>query len=79
MDYMGKALEQEMHEYFMRLSDAEKKSVLQMLKTFLKGRKEKIVSQTQEEYNRELDEAMTRVKGGKFTTLSALEKEMKAW
>lgn len=76
---MGKALEQEMHEYFMRLSDAEKKSVLQMLKTFLKGRKEKTVPQTQEEYNRELDEAMARVREGKFTTLSALEKEMKTW
>ncbi|WP_168208937.1 hypothetical protein [Chitinophaga sp. XS-30] len=54
-----------MHEYFKRLSDAEKKSVLQMLKTFLKGRKEHIVPQTVEEE--------------KFTTLFDLEKEMQAW
>lgn len=47
---MGKTPEQEMHEYFIWLSDAEKKSVLQMLKTFLKGRKEDIVPQTLEEY-----------------------------
>lgn len=59
-----------MDEYFKRLGDAKKKSVLQMLKTFLKGRKENVASQTVEEYNEELDEVMTRVEEGRFTALS---------
>jgi hypothetical protein len=36
-------IQQEMMQYFMQLNEAEKKSVLQMIKTFLKGRKEKPV------------------------------------
>lgn len=68
MNYMGKALDQEMHDYFMRLSEAEKKSVIQMLKTFLKGRREDIIPQTLEEYNRELEEADAAIGAGDFVT-----------
>lgn len=68
MNYMGKALDQEMHDYFMRLSEAEKKSVIQMLKTFLKGRKEHVLPQTQEDYNRELEEGDAAIEAGDFVS-----------
>ena len=76
---MGKALDQEMFEHFSRLDDTQKKSVIQMLKSFLKGGKTTYSRQTPEEYNEELDEAMTRVKEGEFTSLEDLEKEMRSW
>jgi hypothetical protein len=38
---MSKALEQELFQYILQLDEAEKKSVLQMLKTFIKGREGK--------------------------------------
>ena len=55
-------------QYFMQLNEAEKKSVLQMIKTFLKGRKEKPGRITLEQYNREIDEAMKRMDAGEFYT-----------
>jgi hypothetical protein len=77
---MGKALDQEMYNYFMRLNDAEKKSVIQMLKTFLKGRKEEDTEPvTVEEYNRELDEAEAEFARGEYITHAALLKQMKSW
>ena len=36
---MANALDSEMYGYFMQLNDAEKKSVVELLKTFMKGRK----------------------------------------
>jgi hypothetical protein len=38
-DMATKAIEQEMYNYFMQQNDAEKKSVVQMIKAFLKIRK----------------------------------------
>ncbi|GEP98125.1 hypothetical protein [Chitinophaga cymbidii] len=63
---MAKALDQEMQDYFTRLNDAEKKSVIQMLKTFLKGRKEGVARQTLEEYNSEVEEADSDIEAGNF-------------
>ena len=76
---MAKALDQEMYNYFVQLNEAEKKSVIQMLKTFIKGRKEDFKPQTLEEYNKELEEADRRIEAGHFITQEDLEKEMKAW
>lgn len=63
---MAKALDQEMQDYFTRLNDAEKKSVIQMLKTFLKGRKGDVTPQTLEEYNNEVEEADADIAAGNF-------------
>ena len=38
---MANVLDKEMFNYFTRLSEAEKKSVVQMLKTLLKDRKDR--------------------------------------
>ncbi|RPD41923.1 hypothetical protein [Chitinophaga barathri] len=76
---MGKALEQEMYTYFVQLNEAEKKSVVQMLKTFLKSRKQQPEVYTIEQYNKELEEAEKRIEAGDFITQEDLEKEMEKW
>lgn len=76
---MANAIDREMFTYFMQLNDAEKKSVVELLKTFMKGRKNRFQHITLEQYNREIDEAMERVTKGEFTTFEDLEKEMESW
>jgi hypothetical protein len=77
--HMANALDKEMYGYFIQLNDAEKKSVVELLKTFMKGRKSQSGHITTEQYNKELDEAMDRVGRGEYTTFEDLEKEMKSW
>ena len=57
-----------MNIYFMQLSLAEKKSVVQMIKTFLHRSKKEAVNIDLEEYNNEIDEAMAEVERGEFYT-----------
>lgn len=61
---MASVLEKEMYNYFTQLNEAEKKSVVQMLKTFLKSRKENPGRISIEQYNKEIEEAMEEVKKG---------------
>jgi predicted transcriptional regulator len=58
-------LSEEMLEYFDRLTDAEQRSVLQLIKTFAGGEDE-FKPQTIEEYNRELEEADAEIEAGNF-------------
>lgn len=60
--------------YFMRLNDAEKKSVIELLKTIMKSRKDQVGHLTLEQYNKEIDEAMERVNRGEYTTFEDLSK-----
>jgi hypothetical protein len=76
---MANAIDQEMSNYFKQLNDAEKQSVVQMLKTFLKGRKGQTERIGVEQYNKEIDEAMERAGKGELTTVEDLEKEMQSW
>jgi len=76
---MANTLEKELFSYIMQLDEAEKKSVLQMLKTFLKGRKKNTVSINIEQYNKEIDEAVARVEAGEFYTHEEVEKMSKEW
>ena len=76
---MASTIDQEMSNYFNQLNDAEKQSVVQMIKTFLKGRKDQSERISVEQYNKEIDEAMARVSKGEFTTVEDLEKEMQSW
>ncbi len=71
---MAKALDQELYQYILQLDEAEKKSVLQMLKTFISGRA-KTSRVSIEQYNREIDEAIARVEAGQFHT----HEEVKKW
>ena len=76
---MTKALERELFQYFLQLDEAEKKSVLQMLKTFVKGREKKGTHISIEQYNKEIDEAIARVEAGQFYTHEEVERMSKQW
>lgn len=75
----AKTIEKEMYDYFMQLNDAEKRSVVQMIKTFLRSRKKEKEPLDIEEYNKEIDEAVARVEAGEFYTQEEVEKMAKEW
>ncbi|MGY3214064.1 hypothetical protein [Mucilaginibacter sp. HD30] len=76
---MAKALERELLQYILQLDEAEKKSVLQMLKTFLKGREKAVSRISVEQYNKEIDEAIARVEAGDFYTQAEVAQMAKDW
>ena len=76
---MAKTLERELLQYILQLDEAEKKSVLQMLKTFLKGRKKKLPRISIEQYNKEIDEAIAQVEAGEYYTHEEVERMAKIW
>ena len=76
---MANVIDKEMNDYFIRLNDEEKKSVVQMLKTFLKGRKEQTNTIDIEHYNKEIDEAMEEVKNGDVISHEELSKMTNRW
>lgn len=77
---MENILEEELHSYFLQLNDAEKKSVLLMLKTFLSGRSNQGIGNTNlEQYNQEIDEALAQVGEGKYISQAEMEKQADKW
>jgi predicted transcriptional regulator len=76
---MASTLEKELFGYILQLDEAEKKSVLQMLKTFLKSRNKKVSRISIEQYNKEIDDAIARVEAGEFYTQEEVEKMAKEW
>lgn len=76
---MATTLEKELFGYILQLDEAEKKSVLQMLKTFLKSRNKKVSRISIEQYNKEIDDAIARVEAGEFYTQEEVEKMSKEW
>lgn len=79
MNTMASVLEKEMYNYFTQLNEAEKKSVVQMLKTFLKSRKENPGRISSEQYNKEIDEAMEEVKKSEVYSHDEVVKMAKGW
>lgn len=75
----AKAIEQEMYAYFMQLSETEKKSVVKMIKTFVKGKNTDNKRISIEQYNRELEEAEREIEEGNYITQEDLEEEVKSW
>jgi hypothetical protein len=76
---MSSVLEKEMNDYFTQLNEAEKKSVVQMLKTFLKSRKGNAKRISIEQYNKEIDEAMEEVKKGQVYSHEEVVKMARSW
>ncbi|WP_157097997.1 hypothetical protein [Niabella ginsenosidivorans] len=76
---MASVLDKELIHYFTRLNEPQKKSLLAMMKSFLRPGNDSLQSITIEQCNRELDEAMQRMDKGEFTSIKELEKEMQAW
>lgn len=73
------SIDKELIRYFVQLSEPQKKSLIQMIKTFTKPDKGQGDSITIKQYNKELDDAMIRINEGNFTTLEELQKEMQSW
>jgi hypothetical protein len=71
---MANALEQEIIRYIFQLDEAEKKSILQMLKTFAKGREKGTSRASINQYNKEVDEAIARVEAGEFYSQEEVER-----
>ena len=65
---MENLLDKEMLAYFIRLNEAEKKSVVQMLEKFLTERNKKSNRISIEQYNLELEEAMKEIQKGETFT-----------
>jgi len=76
---MAKALDKELFQYILKLDEAEKKSVLQMLKTFLKGRETNVSRIGIEQYTKEIDEAIARVEAGEYYAHDEVERMAKEW
>jgi hypothetical protein len=76
---MSKVIDEEMHDYFMQLNDAEKKSVVLMLKTFIKSRQAAIENINLTEYNNELADAEAEFEKGNYITHEQLLKTIKGW
>jgi predicted transcriptional regulator len=76
---MADILDKEMYSYFTRLNEAEKKSVVQMLKTFIKGRGKNTGRISIEQYNKEIDDAMAELEKGEIYTHEEVVKISKNW
>ncbi len=76
---MASVVDKELIQYFLKLDEPQKKSLLEMMKSFLNPANELLQPVSIEQYNQELDEAMERISNGNFSTLEELEKEMQAW
>ena len=76
---MANVLDKEMFNYFTRLNEAEKKSVVQMLKTLLKDRKDPPDRISIQQYNKEIDEAMEEIKNGEVYTHEEVVNMVKSW
>ena len=76
---MANVLDRELFQYILQLDEAEKKSVLQMLKTFLKGRELKAPGISVDQYNKEVNDAIARVEAGEFYTQEDAERMAKEW
>ena len=76
---MSKALERELVQYVLQLDETQKKSLLEMLKTFVKGQEKKSTRISIEQYNKEIDEAIARVEAGEYYTHEEVERMAKDW
>lgn len=75
---MATIIENEMLSYFTRLNESEKKSVVQLLKAFIKEKGEGRAISI-EEYNQELLDAESEFERGEYITHAQLLKSIKEW
>lgn len=76
---MENILEKQMFSYFTQLNEKQKKSVIQMLKSFLNSKVENKSRISIEQYNKELDEAMEQIKKGEVYSHEEVVKISKTW
>lgn len=76
---MANTTDQELLHYVTQLNEAEKKSVLQLIKTFSNGRAEVSERISIEQYNKELAEAEAEYERGQYISHDEMLKQMKEW
>lgn len=76
---MATALEKELFSYIIQLNDIQKRSVLQMLKTFMQGHEQMSPPISIEQYNKEIEDAIARVESGEYYTQEDVERMSREW
>lgn len=71
--------EKEWQSYFLQLNEAEKKSVLLMLRVFLQRRDADAERASIEQYNKEIDDALAEVQEGHYISQDEMEKIAAKW
>ena len=72
------AINEEMNNYFMQLNESEKRSIVQLIKTFLISRKE-LERISIEQYNKEIEEANEEIERGEFYSHEDVVKMSSKW
>ncbi len=67
-----------MNDYFMQLNETEKKTILQLVKTFLQSRKE-FERVSIEQYNKEIETAEAEIENGESYTHDEVMKMSSEW
>jgi predicted transcriptional regulator len=73
------AIDKELLSYFIKLDEEQKKSLLQLIKTFVGNNEAAPDIMGSERYNNELVEGLRQAERGEYITLEDLEKEMGSW
>lgn len=76
---MTTTVEQELQQYLSQLNDAEKQSILQLIRTFVQDRQQEEEQISIERYNKELEEAEAEFERGEYITHEEMLKQMKQW
>ena len=71
--------EKEWQSYFLQLNEAEKKSVLLMLKVFLQRRDADAERASIAQYNKVIDDALAEVQEGHYISQDEMEKIAAKW
>lgn len=74
---MTTTVEQELQQYILQLSEPQKQSVLQLLKTFVPDKPQEFEPVSLEQYNKELEEAKSEFQRGEYATHEEMLKQMK--
>ncbi len=73
------ATEKELLQYVAQMDEQQKKSLLEMIKVFVKPAKGFAGTLTLAEYNQELDEAEAEFERGDYITHSQMLQQIKEW
>lgn len=75
----AQTIDSQILRYLPLLESDQKKSILTVIKSFLKSKEDVPKRLTIEEYNKELDEAEARMDAGEFYTMEEVEEMAKKW
>lgn len=71
--------DQELQEYILQLNEAEKQSILQLIKIFVQGRQQSVEQISIEQYNKEIDEAEADIETGEVHSHAEAVTMSKNW